>query len=53
MFIHGAETAIRDLKTISTRTVDTEVLDLAISVVKQLGVDELWLDFVVGKIAGT
>ena len=41
--------ANRVLKTISIRTVDTEVLDLAISVVEQLGVDELRLDFGVGK----
>ena len=46
---HGTETASRGLKKISVRTVNTVVLVLSISVVKQLGVDELGSDFVVRK----
>ena len=49
MFVHAAEATNRGHMKIIIRTVDTDVVVLAISVVHQLGVDELWLDFGVGK----
>ena len=49
IFVYGKEAANRGLKKITIRPVGTVVLVLAISVVKQLGVDELGLDFGVGK----
>lgn len=49
MFVHAADAANSGHKKSTIRTVDTDVVVLAIYVVQQLGVDELWIDFVVGK----
>ena len=44
MFVHAADAASRGHKKIIVRTVDTDIVVLAVSVF-ELGVDELWLDF--------
>ena len=44
MFVHAADAASRGRKKIIVRTVDTDVVVLAVSVFGQLGEDELWLD---------
>ena len=49
MFVHAADAASRRHKKMIVRTVDTDVVVLAVSVFEQLGIDELWLDFGVGK----
>ena len=49
MFVYAADAASRGHKKMIVRTVDTDVVVLAVSVFEQLGIDELWLDFGVGK----
>ena len=49
MLVHAADAASRGHKKMIVRTVDTDVVVLAVSVFEQLGIDELWLDFGVGK----
>ena len=50
MFVHAADAASRGhYKKMIVRTVDTDVVVLAVSVFEQLGIDEFWLDFGVGK----
>ena len=49
MFVHAADAASRVHKKIIIHTVDSDVGVLALYVVQQLGVDELWQDFGVGR----
>ena len=49
MFVHAADAASRGHKKIIIRSVDTDIVVLAVYVVQQLGGDELWLDFGIGK----
>ena len=49
MFVHAADAANRGHNKIIIRAVDTDVVVRAVSEFEQLGVDELWLDFGVGK----
>ena len=49
MFVHAADAVNRGHKKIVVRTVDTDNVVLAVSVFEQLGLDELRLDFCVGK----
>ena len=49
VFLHVKEITRKDLKNVMIRTVDTDVLILAISLYQSLGTDNLWVDFGSGK----
>ena len=49
MFIHVKHTSARGLKKVLIRTVDTDVMILAIAYAKKLDLQELWIAFGVGN----
>ena len=47
--VHVADISYQGLKKIMLRTVDTDVLVLAVAIYPQIAVDELWIAFGAGK----
>ena len=49
LLLHAADAAKNGLKKIMLRTVDTDVVVIAVSTFQDLGLSELWITFGVGK----
>ena len=49
IFVHARDASVNGMKKILIRTVDTDVVILAIAFAKKLEVEELWVAFGVGK----
>ncbi len=50
MFVHIKHAANRGHRKVTLRTVDTDVVVLSLSFFSELGVEELWIEFGVGKL---
>lgn len=49
IFVHAVDAAVHGHMNILIRTVDTDVLVLAVSIFQTMGIEELWLEFGSGK----
>uniref|UniRef100_A0A7M5XM76 AWS domain-containing protein n=2 Tax=Clytia hemisphaerica TaxID=252671 RepID=A0A7M5XM76_9CNID len=49
MFLHAKDASNSGIKKICIRTVDTDVVTIAVGMFSQLGISELWISFGVGK----
>lgn len=49
MLLHTYHAVLQGFKNITIRTVDTDVLVLAVSIIPKIDVQELWVEFGVGK----